>query len=329
MERLRVKFVDFWVDMDKMEDNYFGQLLSAHFEIEFSETPDVVFYSCFGNEHLKYSCTRIFFSTENFRPNFQEADYVISFDYLNDPRHLRFPLWASYYLSYKKNGLVTSGMTIDDRFRDWSSKEKFCCIVVSNEKATERIDFYKQLNKIRRVDSAGEWNNTIGTQIEPGTYGKFRFLKDYRFVISFENSSYPGYTTEKLVEPILANCIPVYWGDPVVAKEFNVNRFIHVNGMDYSSAIETILEIESNRHNAKRILEEPMFAGDADPICLRQGYLEETLLKWIKNAKTKGYRGIGAQTSQRLKYYTLLCKKGLQNIKMRTFRKSRLENTEI
>ena len=54
------------------------------------------------------------------------------------------------------------------------------------------------------------------------------FIKDYKFVISFENSSYPGYTTQKLIEPMLVNSSPIYWGNKSVGKDFNTKSFINV-----------------------------------------------------------------------------------------------------
>src|SRR5438034_6305728 len=102
MEKLKVKFVDFWADMNKPDGNYFYTLLCQKYDVEFSDDPEVVFYSNYGNEYLKYKCIRVFFSAENQRPDFTACDYAITFDYLDDKRHLRFPLWALYYLGYIK-----------------------------------------------------------------------------------------------------------------------------------------------------------------------------------------------------------------------------------
>ena len=37
--------------------------------------------------------------------------------------------------------------------------------------------------------------------------------------IAFENSSFPGYTTEKIFEPMLEGSIPIYWGNPRVDED--------------------------------------------------------------------------------------------------------------
>lgn len=316
MEKLRLKFVDFWVAMDSAEDNFFYQLLAPYYDIEFSDKPDILFYSCFGSEHLKYTCTRIFFSTENWRPDFNESDYAITFDYLIDKRHLRFPLWAAYYLTYQKKRLVNRTTDTKSQHQEWTARKKFCCIIVSNAQAKERIDFFKQLNAVKEVDSAGGWNNTIGKQIDSGTFGKFEFIKDYRFVISFENSAYSGYTTEKIIEPILAGCIPIYWGDPRVNEDFNPNRFIGIKDRtEYASGIETIIKLDSNKELAKSVLAESVFANSKNPVYIEKDYVIRTILSWVKEAKEKGYRGLGAKTSQRVKYFSLNWKNRLLKIR--------------
>ena len=87
-------------------------------------------------------------------------------------------------------------------------------MLVSNPNAKEGIDFFNALSVVKHVDSGGRHLNKIGYSVD----NKMEFIKDYKFVIAFENSSYPGYTTEKILEPLVAGCIPVYWGSPAVVK---------------------------------------------------------------------------------------------------------------
>ena len=41
------------------------------------------------------------------------------------------------------------------------------------------------------------------------------------FTIAFKNDSYPGYTTEKIYEPMYVNSLPIYSGNPLVYRDFN------------------------------------------------------------------------------------------------------------
>ena len=60
-------------------------------------------------------------------------------------------------------------------------------------------------------------NNMNGWSVprEPNRLqGKLDFLRDYKFTLAVENNIWPGYTTEKLVDPMFAGSIPIYVGDP-------------------------------------------------------------------------------------------------------------------
>lgn len=55
---------------------------------------------------------------------------------------------------------------------------------------------------------------------------KREVLATYRFAICYENASIPGYITEKIFDCFMAGVIPVYWGDPEVAKLIPPATFI-------------------------------------------------------------------------------------------------------
>ena len=281
-QKIKIKFVDFWTDMNKAEGNYFYELLSRKFDIELSDDPEILFYANYSNEYLNYDCVRVFFSGENHRPDFTACDYAITFDYSSNPRHLRFPLWALYYLAYikwlnvDKLDLPVAGDVLRQR---WAAKSKFCCFIVSNPACEKRNRFFKDLNEKRRVDSAGKYMNNIGYFLEGGSTEKLKFINDYKFVISFENSAHPGYTTEKILEPLLAGAIPIYWGDPKVGDDFNTARFI--NCQDFESTedvIKKVLEIADNDELAIGMLKQNCFTNLRGTI----EDLENSLLQFLE-----------------------------------------------
>ena len=99
------------------------------------------------------------------------------------------------------------------------------------------------MSKYKKVDSGGRYLNNIGGPVAD----KLDFIKEYKFTIAFENSSLSGYTTEKILEPMSVNSLPLYWGNPNVAIDFNPKSFINVN--EFSSmgeAIEEIIRIDKN-----------------------------------------------------------------------------------
>ena len=287
MEKIRVKFVDFWTDLNKPEGNYFYELLSQRYIVEFSDDPEIVFYSCYGKEYLKYKCLRIFYSPENHRPDFTGCDYAITFDYNQDSRHLRFPLWTLYYLGYLKWFQVEpleTQLPDEELLKRWKQKSKFCCFIVSNPKSRKRVSFFRKLDKIKRVDSAGRHLNNIGYNLKGGTIEKLKFIRDYKFVISFENTSYAGYTTEKILEPLLAGCIPIYWGNPLVDKEFNTGRFI--NYFDFVTEEELIgylMKVDQDDNLALKMLKAGCFTESHTPVSRMEQDLYEFLLKIVES----------------------------------------------
>src|SRR5260221_14570616 len=267
---IKIDFADFWVGFIK-GDNFFEKLHSRHYHVEISNDPDIIFYSCYGRNYLNYNCVRIFYSAENIRPDFTGCDYALTFDLNNDDRHYRLPLYGIYYQGYVNDfslDPLLNPLSRNEAEKRWENKKKFCCMVVSNGKAKKRIDFFKKLSKFKQVDSGGRYLNNIGTGIGDTVMDKLNFIGQYKFVIAFENSSYPGYTTEKILEPFFADCIPIYWGNPLIEKDFNKKRFINFNDFaNEDDLIQFMLEVDKNNSLAVDILTEPVFPENKLPIC--------------------------------------------------------------
>lgn len=243
MKEIRINFTDFWPGFIKTNNYFYNLLIQKYLVIIDEINPDILFYSCYSREYLNYKCKRVFFTGENERPDFSACDFAFSFDYNSRKNHFRLPLYSLYIDHHNMLGQLSKTKTREDAKKIWESKTKFCCMVVSNPKCQKRLDFYTNLSKIKKVDSGGKIFNNIGGAID----NKYEFIKDYKFVLSFENSSYKGYTTEKILEPIYKDCIPIYWGNPLVGKDFNDKRYINYN--DYENEeelINRIIEIDEN-----------------------------------------------------------------------------------
>lgn len=76
--------------------------------------------------------------------------------------------------------------------------------------------------------------------------GKRAFIQKYKFTIAFENSSFPGYTTEKLYDSLFVGSIPIYWGNPMIDKEISSEAIINCNDFDddFDAVIEKVIEID-------------------------------------------------------------------------------------
>jgi len=248
LKKIKINFVDFWDDFDKT-NNYFYNLLKQEFDIEISNNPDFLFYSVFGNSNLSYQCTKIFFSGENIGPDYNNCDYSMCYDYIDNGKHYRLPLYILYGGYYD---LINK--TVDDSL----ANRKFCNFIVSNGGSLIRNNFFTKLSKYKNVDSGGRFMNNIGYPVGD----KLKFQSEYKFSIAFENDLYrenrDGYTTEKILEPMKVNSIPIYWGNTLIHKEFNRNSFINYH--DFKSEdelIEYIIFLDNNDNEYMRVMNEP------------------------------------------------------------------------
>lgn len=253
MKTIKVKFVDFWDYFDPL-NNFITNVLSQKYHIEISDTPDYLIFSVFGYENIKYhDCTKIFFSGENIVPDFNICDYGIGFNFLSfGDRYLRMPLYTTYDIHLLETPKVIVPEIVLNR--------KFCSFVVSNAQgAPERERFFQLLSEYKQIDSGGRYKNNVGGPVSD----KIAFIKNYKFNIAFENSISDGYTTEKIIEPMLVNSLPIYWGNRLINRDFNPASFINVT--KYSSleaAVESIVRIDQNDDEYLSLLSEPWLNND-------------------------------------------------------------------
>jgi hypothetical protein len=149
---------------------------------------------------------------------------------------------------------------------------KFCNFIYTNSNCHPfRDQFFHRLNLHRRVDAPGSHLNNMTSGIGPAYQGdwsasKVEFQRQYKFSFAFENSSTIGYTTEKIVHAMAADTIPIYWGNPEVAREFNSRRFINCH--DFSgieTAVQRVIEIDRDEDLYRSIVSEPFFPENKVP----------------------------------------------------------------
>lgn len=261
---IKINFCDWWAGFDK-ENNMFTKLLRRHYVVKISKKPDFLFYSCFGADFIDYDdCVKVFFTGENVSANFNDCDYAISFEYIDfGNRHFRYGPWLSQKICDRS--IITDDM----------AHRKFCNFIYSNTNSGEgallRQEFCKKLMKYKHVDCPGRvLNNMSDEELAPrdGDWyaSKQKFLGKYKFTIAFENSCSDGYTTEKMVQPLMANSIPIYWGNPLVVRDFNPRAFINCNDYDndFDRIIERIRELDNDDEKYQAMLRENPMADEYD-----------------------------------------------------------------
>jgi len=100
--------------------------------------------------------------------------------------------------------------------------------------------------------------NNIGYQVGNTIEEKLDWMSQFKFSIVFENSSYPGYTTEKLFDGFLSNTIPIYWGNPKVNLDFNPAAFINCHDFNnFDGVVAFVQALDQDPLNHAQYLHQP------------------------------------------------------------------------
>ena len=277
-KKLAILFTDMWENFNSSY-NFFTLMLldsikNTDIQIEFygehnipdSIIPNAILFGPFGENWKKNKYTnipKIHFTGENTQPiidpsvllnlGYQHSDMV-------NNTYIRFPLWILEidWFGCDVDKIANPKPIPLERctkvyYNELDRKKKFCAFIVSNPTNDIRNHAFLWLNDYKNVDSAGRVFNTMGDIIFAGGGGgggelkKLEFLKDYKFCITYENSSSQGYTSEKLLHAKAAGCIPIYWGDPKVERDFNVNSIIDARNIHTKEElINAVKSIDTN-----------------------------------------------------------------------------------
>ena len=255
-----IKFTDFWQGFDP-QHNIFVEVLRKDYNVKIldaqdPQTPHLLIYSAFGSEHIYYDCIKLYYTGENDVPDFNQCDYAISSHFLQlGNRHLRLPLYT-IYKEFELLNKAHENVHVD------AFERKFCSVVVSNSTyaAPERIEIIDAIEQYKPLAYGGMFRNNVGGRVP----NKMAFITQYKFNIALENSLVDGYTTEKIIEPMVAQTIPIYWGNSMVNKEFNPQSYINISDYDnYDRAVKAIEALDQDKNSYMQMLCAPKLLADA------------------------------------------------------------------
>ena len=225
-----------------------------------------------------YKPLRIFFSFENFRYDSIKADYYITSDLgVSSENHLRFPSWKDYIdwsvsedIYRDKNTLNShrfgSYWNIDDLIKplgeDFLRRKKEFCIF-SSHLVEPRKSIYLKFSKNFNVDGYGPYFNKSIKSHNSSDFKTQDILKDYAFNLCPQNSLYPGYYTEGLVNAFVSKTLPVTWADKNINLDFNEKSFINL--LDYTSSnYDEICQLMKDQYFLKKFVTEPLLLQKPD-----------------------------------------------------------------
>ena len=250
---LRVALTDLWPAEDPSK-SFLLNALRETTRIDLVEPSDaeMLIFSVFGTAHARFVGTKVEYTGENTRPRWDACDYSIGFDLDEDPRYLRFPFFAPTAL------LDESRRTRAMPGPEWRDRE--FCLFLTSHPTEERRQVFEALSQYRPVTSAGRFlRNVEVPELDPSNgswrVSKLRYQRRFRFSVAFENSAYPGYTTEKITDALVTRSIPIYWGNPEIARDVHPECFIDASDFpDLRALTEYVRAVDNDETLAARYL---------------------------------------------------------------------------
>jgi len=187
---------------------------------------------------------RIWFSGENIRPPLdEEFDLYLSFDSTNSEKKTFYlPLWVlnlNWFEKPSAHGFISKYNRQHELLKTRRiehlalNNRNFCC-VFANHLDNRRRSAISSLSKLGNVDIYGGAGRMSVSD-------KFEIARNYNFILCFENSFYPGYVTEKLLEAYQTTAFPLYWGHDHFGF-FNQDTFLNFANYDSEITILSIIE---------------------------------------------------------------------------------------
>ena len=271
-KELRIHLTDFWTTF-ALKNNFFVNLLSTKYKLIYdSRTPQFLIHCRYGSDHKRYSSkitTKLYWTADPagwlnvnkgstssdygvydypVRPHFSVSNYYAATNELdnNHPNHYFLPFYVFMAYCHHDN-LINSHIDPPD----WTTK-KDISFVYSNPKPTHRNKYFEVLSKHFKINSGGKHLTNINNE----HINKIEFLRQHAYDLSIENCFEYGYSTEKILEPIIAQTIPIYWG--YTPKHINPDRYIQASP-DPEDIVRHIHYLNNNPHIAQEILRQPAF----------------------------------------------------------------------
>jgi len=241
-------------------------------------------------EFLLFQKSKVFFTleplptmTQETRKNLQ-LEALKPFLYLYDEPDIKKRMFYPALPYYRKNIIRDLEQSLT------KTRQKLCCIINRYSEHPElnllqqRINFVKAMGKDIDIYGLEPWSGPNKWSSFQNYYGmtknKQETLKEYNFILAFENADYNGYITEKILHAFMAGTIPLYWGGGDFLKEtFPSNCYIDCRNKDPNEIYQLIktmsqMDIISYRKAAKEFLE----SDAADRFTLKY-HVEKTILR--------------------------------------------------
>ncbi|MEK6734103.1 MAG: glycosyltransferase family 10, partial [Pseudomonadota bacterium] len=236
------KITDFSMIKEILEEKYVIKITNK-------DDYDLIINSVFGNDPINNNnAIKIFFIGEAYPAKLENYDLSIGFAPIDEEwsNYIRIPLYY-FYNNINKN--------LEPSFKRGKCKNDhphFACFLVGNgskeryyDGVSARDRLFHRLSLYKPVVSGGGHLNNIGKTVS--SEDTLEFLSKCKFVIAYENQTYPGYTTEKVFNAYFSGSVPIYYAD-IKAQE-DINKKAIISAQDFETEedlVNYIIEVDKN-----------------------------------------------------------------------------------
>lgn len=289
---IRVCFTNFWGGFlyskyynffnDTIKD-YFGiksQNLNKHLKYRIVKYfyPNIHIFSVFGKKEKiikSKSNVKIFYTGENVNA-YRFTSYIgnctdisncsIGFEHLNNDNYIRLPNWIIDYFPYNSSKEYIQNILFNNK--DKYIKNKFCSLISRHDRSGLRTKMYNDISVISNIDCPGDLLHNDDSLVNNFNNNKLNYLQEYKFNICPENSASDGYVTEKIIESLLAGCIPIYNGysknpEPEIINPGVILWYDEIDIKNNELTLKMIKELYENKNYYQDFINQPFFLDTA------------------------------------------------------------------
>lgn len=199
--------------------------------------------------------------------NQSDCNLSLGFDFFEDDRYQRFPLWLTYVFEPQmdKNQIEKSCQML--RYPRDIERRHFASLIARYDILGIRTEMFEAMSNFGRVDCPSGVLHNDDTLKEQFNDNKLEYLRQYLFNICPENTNSYGYVTEKLFQAISSGCIPIYWGsyNAPELKILNQDAIVFWDREDGGTqAIRQVEDLMSNKQRLNEFMHQPRLLPTAE-----------------------------------------------------------------
>ena len=171
-----------------------------------------------------------------------------------------------YYPEIFQSSMSIISQNAQNMENKYKPKTKFCAYMYSYD-INHRVNYFNLLSTYKHVDGLGKsMNNVKRNDDRFNTNFKdiaIELYSDYKFVLALENVLVDGYSTEKLLLPLFAHSIPIYYGSSKIFNYINKKRIIYIHDFkNDTDLLDYIKQIDNDDNLYNNIINEDWYINN-------------------------------------------------------------------